>query len=153
MFRGVHTVNMDAKGRLSIPSRYRPAFSQGSAVASLVTTIHTEDPCLMCYPMHVWLPIEASIEALPSLDPRTNRIKRLLMGHATEGELDGQGRVLVAPMLREYAGLTKKVVIVGQGKKCEIWSEAAWEKHRQAWLSSEQKIGEVLPESLSDLVV
>lgn len=153
MFRGIHTVNMDAKGRLAIPTRYRKAFQEGGSVASLVITIHTEDPCLMCYPMRHWLPIEESIEALPSLDPKTNRIKRLLMGHATEGELDAQGRVLVAPMLREYASMEKKVVIVGQGKKCELWSEDAWEAHRASWLSSEQKIGDALPESLSDLVV
>lgn len=133
VFRGISAVNLDAKGRLSIPSKYR----EGLKGQSMVLTIDTEDPCLQLYPMSRWATIESQLEALPTFNPAARRIQRLLLGHATECELDSQARILVPAVLREHAELVKKVMLVGQGKRFEIWSETLWSKVRQEWI--EQK--------------
>ena len=133
VFRGISAVNLDAKGRLSIPSKYR----DGLKGQSMVLTIDTEDPCLQLYPMSRWAAIESQLEALPTFNPAARRIQRLLLGHATECELDSQSRILVPAVLREHAELIKKVMLVGQGKRFEIWSETLWSKVRQEWI--EQK--------------
>ncbi|MDG2348248.1 MAG: division/cell wall cluster transcriptional repressor MraZ [Gammaproteobacteria bacterium] len=133
VFRGISAVNLDAKGRLSIPSKYR----DGLKGQSMVLTIDTEDPCLQLYPMSRWANIESQLEALPTFNPAARRIQRLLLGHATECELDSQSRILVPAVLREHAELIKKVMLVGQGKRFEIWSETLWSKVRQEWI--EQK--------------
>ena len=110
VFRGISAVNLDAKGRLSIPSKYR----EGLQGQSMVLTIDTEDPCLQLYPMSRWSIIESQLEALPTFNPAARRIQRLLLGHATECELDSQSRILVPAVLREHAELVKKVMLVGQ---------------------------------------
>ena len=133
VFRGISAVNLDAKGRLSIPSKYRDSLKG----QSMVLTIDTEDPCLQLYPMSRWAAIESQSEALPTFNPAARRIQRLLLGHATECELDSQSRILVPAVLREHAELVKKVMLVGQGKRFEIWSETLWSKVRQEWI--EQK--------------
>jgi MraZ protein len=130
VFRGISAVNLDAKGRLSIPSKYR----EGLQGQSMVLTIDTEDPCLQLYPMSRWSIIESQLEALPTFNPAARRIQRLLLGHATECELDSQSRILVPAVLREHAELVKKVMLVGQGKRFEIWSEVLWTKVRQEWI-------------------
>ena len=148
MFRGINAVNMDAKGRLAVPARYRERLQQESD-QEVVLTIDTEMPCLLLYPSTVWEIIERKIEALPSFNPAARRIQRLLIGHATELELDTQGRILVPTLLREYASLNERVVLIGQGKKFELWSEDLWQTHRTKWLS-EIAQGDLPPE-LSDL--
>ncbi len=153
MFRGVNAVKVDAKGRLAVPARYRAALQAQVSASSMVITIDTEDPCLLLYPMSVWEDIEAKIEALPSFNKVTRRIKRLLIGHATEVELDGQGRILVPPLLREHATLTQKAMLVGQGKKFEIWGESVWSSQREAWLKDAQEEGNVLPDDFDHLSV
>ena len=130
VFRGISAVNLDAKGRLSIPSKYREALGG----QSLVLTIDTEDACLQLYPMARWSVIEKQLESLPTFNPAARRIQRLLLGHATECELDSQSRILVPSVLREHADLVKKVMFVGQGKRFEIWSESLWTKVRQEWI-------------------
>jgi MraZ protein len=134
MFRGLTAVQIDDKGRLSIPSRYRAALIQESG-ESVVITIDTEQPCLLLYPTPRWQEIEQKLEQLPSLHPASRRIQRLLMGHATDVELDKQGRILLPNTLREYARLEKTAVLVGQGKKFEIWDEAQWQTCRSAWIA------------------
>ncbi len=134
MFRGLTAIQIDAKGRLSIPSRYRTALIQETG-ESVVITIDTEQPCLLLYPTPRWLEIEQKLEQLPSFQPASRRIQRLLMGHATDVELDKQGRILLPPSLREYARLDKAAILVGQGKKFEIWDDAQWQTSRAAWLA------------------
>ncbi len=134
MFRGLTSLNMDAKGRVGIPAQYRQAITE-EANGQLVVTIDTEDRCLLLYPLHQWRVIEERLEELPSFQPAARRIQRLLIGHATELELDRNGRILLPALLREYAGLDKSVMLVGQGKKFEIWGDAQWQLHRDSWLA------------------
>lgn len=144
MFRGLTNINLDAKGRLAIPKRYRETVQESG---ELVVTIDTESQCLLLYPFPVWEEIETKLQALPSFNPATRRIQRLLIGHATELEMDKQGRILVPPLLREYAGLEKAVMLVGQGRKFELWGDAQWHSGRDAWLSEKvSDDGEVPPE-------
>ena len=134
MFRGLTAIQIDAKGRLSIPSRYRAALLD-ETTDTVVVTIDTEQPCLLLYPTPRWLEIEQKLEQLSSFHPASRRIQRLLIGHATDVELDSQGRILLPPLLREYAHLDKSAMLVGQGKKFEIWNEAQWQTGRATWLA------------------
>lgn len=129
MFLGSHAINMDAKGRMAIPTKVRDALSSFSE-GRIVMTAHTEERCLLVYPESQWLEILPKIEALPSFNKVARRAQRLLIGYATPLEMDNIGRILVPPTLREYAGLDKQVMLIGQGKKMELWSEERW----QHWL-------------------
>ena len=135
MFRGFSPISLDEKGRLSVPTRYR-AELRACCEQQLVLTV-SPDRCLLLYPLPVWEEIERKISNLPSLDKRAKRLQRLLVGHATECEMDGQGRVLIAEPLRKFAGLDKRVVLVGQGAKFEIWDEDVWNRSRDEWLEEE----------------
>ena len=133
-FRGITAINLDAKGRLVMPARYRTQITE-EVGGQLVLTIDTEERCLLLYSITAWKEIESKIEALSSFNPHTRRIQRLLIGHATELEMDGNGRILIPQVLREYASLDKNVMLVGQGKKFEIWDETTWNSGRECWLS------------------
>ena len=135
---------------MAIPTRYRGSL-ETHCDGQLIVTIDTEVTCLLLYTLPEWETIEAKIQALPSFNPRARRIQRLLIGHATELELDGNSRILLPPLLREYAGLEKHVVLVGQGKKLEIWDEDQWRQGRDQWLAQDAgEIGE-LPEELKTI--
>jgi|TARA_B100000989_G_scaffold296707_1_gene280533 mraZ protein len=145
VFRGVNNVTLDAKGRLSIPTRYR-AQLKTSCDGQMVMTVDREHSLLL-YPLPVWEDIERKLIKLPTLNKQARRLQRLLIGHATECELDGQGRVLVAPPLREFAELDKKTVMIGQGNKFEIWDEQTWVAKRDMWFEEESaEEGELSPE-------
>lgn len=116
---------MDPKGRMAIPARIRDALVE-SCGGRLVVTAHTEDRCLLVYPEPEWLALLPQIEALPSFNKVSQRVKRILIGYATPLDIDANGRILVPPTLREYASLDKKMMLVGQGKKLELWSEESW---------------------------
>jgi len=133
MFRGLNTINLDAKGRLAIPTKHRERLAELCA-GHLVVTIDTEERSLLIYPVNEWEIIEKQITALPSFDKRARRIQRLLVGHATDVEIDSSGRILLPAALREYAGLDKETVMIGQGKKLELWSKEAWEGTREEYL-------------------
>jgi MraZ protein len=150
MFRGANLVQLDAKGRLTLPTRYRTQLLS-TAETNLIVTINTEEACLLLYPLREWEVIEKKIQALPSFHKATRRIQRLLIGHATDVELDGSGRFLLPPLLREYASLDKQVMLIGQGKKFEIWSEALWSSQREQWLTEEKEKTEPLPAELESL--
>jgi MraZ protein len=150
MFRGINLINLDTKGRLAIPSRYREHL-QTSAQNKLVVTIDTEESCLLLYPFPSWKVIEEKIEALSSFNQLTRRIQRLLIGHATEIEMDSHGRILLPPLLRNYASLAKDVMLIGQGKKFEIWDEQQWEKKRSAWLTEGIQENGIIPDKLLEI--
>jgi MraZ protein len=150
MFRGINSVLLDAKGRMAMPARYREQL-QNDRVSQLVLTIDTESPCLLLYPTPEWELIEQKLQALPSFNRAARRIQRLLVGHATELELDGNGRLLVPPLLRTYAKLDKCVMLVGQGKKFELWDEQQWHEHRKSWLAEEANPPAELPDELQSL--
>ncbi|MEH6347532.1 MAG: division/cell wall cluster transcriptional repressor MraZ [Bermanella sp.] len=146
MFRGVHNINLDAKGRMAVPARYRQLLRECNDGA-LVVTIDTEETCLLVYPLNEWEPIQAKLEALPSFNPAARRIQRLIIGHATDIELDTNGRMLLPAPLREYAGLQKKMVMMGQGNKFELWDEAHWDERRQSYLAEIREEGQ-MPDEL-----
>jgi MraZ protein len=150
MFRGISTINLDTKGRMAIPSRYRLQIEK-EANSQLIVTIDTQNRCLLLYPLPEWELIERKIEALPSFNPTARRIQRLLIGHATEVELDSNARILLPPLLREYAVIDKRVMLVGQGKKFEIWDEGQWQGGRDEWLVQTPLLAADLPEELKSL--
>lgn len=125
MFRGVQHINMDAKGRLAMPARQRePLLSRCGG--QIVVTIDTQATCLVIYPLPDWERIEQQVQALPALKPAVKRFQRLVLGYATDLELDNNGRYLLPQSLRDYARLDKKLVLVGQGNKLELWAEELW---------------------------
>ena len=149
-FRGASNLSLDAKGRIVLPARYRERLDE-LCQSQLIVTIDTQQPCLLIYPLPEWELIEEKIEALPSFNPATRRIQRLLIGHATEVEVDANGRMLLANPLREYAELGKKVVLIGQGKKFELWDEARWNERMGSWLS---ETGDAdTPDALAELTL
>lgn len=123
-FRGVTHLVLDAKGRLAIPSRHRDGLANGSS-----RLVVTADPsgCLLLYPAAAFEPIQAQLMRLPSFDDRVRSLQRLIVGHADDVEIDAAGRILVPPALRQFAALDKHVVLVGQGRKFELWNEPAWQ--------------------------
>jgi MraZ protein len=125
LFRGVSELVLDAKGRLAIPARHREGLVAGGDGRVVVTADHAG--CLLIYPLATWEPIQAQVMGLPSFDDRIRSVQRLLVGHADDVELDAAGRILVPPALRRYAGLDRRVVLVGQGKKLELWDDARWQ--------------------------
>ncbi len=127
MYLGSHSINMDAKGRIAMPTKVRESLL-AECGARLVLTAHTEERCLLVYPEPVWLELLPKIQSLPNMNKVARRTQRLLMGYATQVELDGNGRLLVPPPLREYGNLEKKLMLVGQGSKLELWSEESWSK-------------------------
>lgn len=124
MFRGVSYLNLDAKGRLAIPARQRERLARMCDSRLVITA----DPqhCLLVYPETTWTDIERKLMSLPSFDPTSRAMQRLLIGYANDVELDSQGRVLLTSEQREYANLDKRAALVGVGNKFELWDEATW---------------------------
>jgi MraZ protein len=118
---------------MAIPTRYRERIAQ-RCDGHLVVTVD-KDYCLLLYPLPDWEDIERKLMRLPSLDKRARRLQRLMVGHATEVELDGHGRILLSRELREFAGLEKQAVLLGQGNRFELWDEERWNETRDGWLS------------------
>lgn len=148
MFRGLNKVTVDAKGRFAFPTRFRERIAQRCA-NQLVATVD-RDHCLLIYPLPDWEDIERKLDRLPSLQKQTRRLQRLMLGHASEMELDGHGRVLLQGALREFAGIEKHAVLVGQGRKFELWDEARWNEKREDWLAEDED-GLQLPAELESL--
>lgn len=135
---------------MAMPKRYRERLVERSE-GRLVVTIDTDERCLLLYPLPEWETIERKLDALPSFNAHARRVQRLLMGHATDAEMDGTGRILVPPPLRQYAGMDKRVVLIGQGKKFELWDETQWSEKRDQWLAEETVGDEALPAELQSL--
>ena len=131
MFRGVAELNLDAKGRMAMPVRYRAHLDEHCA-GRLVMTIDLFEKCLAVYPLPEWEIIQQKLDALSSFNPKTVMVKRLLMGNATDVEMDGNGRLLIPTKLRKHANLDKKLVMAGQGKKFELWDEETWDSRCQS---------------------
>ena len=126
-FRGVTHLALDAKGRLAIPAKHREALA-GAPADGQTGLILTADPsrCLLLYPRAAWAPIESRLMAMSAFNAEIRGLQRLIVGHADDVEMDGAGRILVPPALRQYAGLDHRVVLVGQGNKFEVWDETKW---------------------------
>jgi len=137
VFRGATKVTLDAKGRLAIPTRHRERLA-ARCEGQLVATVD-RDYCLLIYPFPDWEEIERKLVRLPSLNRQARRLQRLMVGYATELEIDGHGRILLPKELREFAGLGRQAILIGQGNKFELWDEESWNAKRDAWLGEEDE--------------
>lgn len=135
MFRGCHTVSVDSKGRLAVPSRYRASLDV-QAENQMVVTMNPLDRCLWLYPLPEWEIIEAKLADLSDFDKQSRRTKQMMRGYATDCQLDSQGRILIPKELRQYATIQKQAMVFGQGNKFELWDEATWQTQRDDWLES-----------------
>jgi len=142
MFRGEYNLTLDPKGRLAVPSRYRERILE-SCNGKLVITISLTERCLAVYPFPNWQKIEDELRSFPALDRKAQAISHLLIGHATECDLDSHGRILVPSSLREFADLRKPIKVVGQVVKFELWDDGTWTRRRQELLS---QVDELLSE-------
>lgn len=121
MFSGASLVTLDTKGRMGIPTRYRDALGSVAVI--------TADPsgCLLVFQRDDWMPFESRVAALPNLNPRVKALQRLWLGYRSDLEIDNTGRVLISPELRDYAKFDRKVHMIGQGDRFELWSELGWQ--------------------------
>jgi MraZ protein len=151
VFRGANAISLDAKGRLAMPSRYRDELVSRCA-GQLIVTIDAIDPCLCVYPLSEWELIEAKLRELASFREENRRLQRLLIGNAVDLELDASGRFLVPPRLREHAKLDKRVMLVGQLNKFQLWDEDTWNAVADADLAAIKQPG-ALSDDLRDLIL
>ena len=149
MFRGANAINLDPKGRVTIPSRYRQLLLD-DCEGQLVCTIHTDQTCLVLYPLSEWEDIELKLSRLTSTDIHERRIQRLLLGHAMDGLMDKNGRFLLAPTLRDFAKLEKQIMLVGQRNRFEIWNADLWQAQIEEDLETQQNGGFEVSERLQE---
>ena len=146
MFRGAHILTLDPKGRLAIPSRFRKLLTAQNNGQLVVTVNHTKEKCLWMYPLNQWELVEQKVSALPEFHPEHQKLKRFLIGYASDVEIDKSGRVLVPTPLREFANLNKEIYLVGQGNKFELWDEKLWTQHCEKWCDAELESGQLSPQ-------
>jgi len=125
MFRGANLLNIDAKGRIAMPTKNREDLLVQSS-GDLVITAHPHG-CLLIYPQIAWEPIQSKIMALSSFDKKSSALQRLLVGYAEDISLDTAGRLLLSQVLREFAKLERQAMLVGQGSHFELWDKEAWD--------------------------
>lgn len=118
MFSGASNLSLDVKGRIAIPTRYREALG--------TNVVLTGDPsgCLLLFTQKDWKPFEDYVRNLPADDKSTKPLKRVWFGCKLDCEIDNAGRLLLTPELREHAKLERKVQMIGQDDRFELWSEA-----------------------------
>ncbi len=149
MFHGATKIALDAKGRLAIPTKYRERIAE-RCDGQLVVTVD-RDYCLLIYPMPDWEEIKAKLMGLPSLNRQARRLQRLMVGYAADLELDSHSRILLPKELREFAGLDRQALLIGQGNKFELWDEARWNERRDQWLNEDDGDELGLPAQLENL--
>ncbi len=143
MFRGASTLNMDSKGRIAIPSRYREEISGHSAGNLVLTVNNTRERCLWMFTLVEWEKVERKVVDLPSFSSQAQSLKRLLIGYASDCEIDASGRVRISAPLIEFAGLGKRVVLIGQGNKFELWDDALWKSKCDQWVDESADEGPI----------
>lgn len=146
MLRGISSINLDGKGRFAIPTRYREELQECCECQMVVTVAVNErcvgeNGCLWLYPMPEWEKLEQTISKLPTLNKMAGKLRRFVIGNASECEMDGQGRLLLPEKLRTFANIDKKIVLVGQLNKFELWNEEAWTAKESEWLDGDDNEG------------
>jgi MraZ protein len=136
VFMGEYQHNIDDKGRLTIPAKFREELG-----ASFVIT-RGLDHCLFVYPRSEWENLEAKLKSLPFTRSDARAFVRFFFSGATESDLDKQGRVLIPPPLREYAKLVRDCVVIGVSNRVEIWSKDTWEEYSAKAAESFAEIAE-----------
>jgi len=136
LFLGEYDHSIDQKGRIAIPARLRDSFEQGAVLS------RGFEKCIMVYPLAEWNRVAEKLAALPATQSKVRRINRSTFSSAFQQELDRQGRVLIPPQLRDYAGINGDVVVVGANTYLEIWSKEEWAAERanlatEAWQLAE----------------
>lgn len=150
MFRGPDNLTVDAKGRMPLPSRHRELIQELCAGQMVVTA--DRDRCLLVYPKPLWLEVEGKISALADTNAYAKKLKRLMVGSASDVDMDSAHRILIKPMLRTYAGIEKKVVLIGQGGKFELWNEERYMASLDDWGTADQAQDEAqMTEELAQL--
>ncbi len=134
---------------MAMPARFR-SIIESHCQGQMVVTIEQEGESLVIYPLNEFEEIERKISALSSFNPATKRLKKIFIGHATEVNLDSSGRILIPQNLRQFVELEKRVALIGQGNKLEVWNEDLWNSTRDAWLKQEIA-SEELPDELKNL--
>ena len=132
MFRGISKASLDDRGRFALPARFREALKSPSK-KRLVITIDSHDKCLLLYPENEWFTREKEVEQMSSTERAGRRMRHMVVGFASDVELDGNGRVLIPPILRDYAGIGKAVMVMGQFEKLELWGEEVLQARLEEW--------------------
>ncbi|AZQ85731.1 transcriptional regulator MraZ [Colwellia sp. Arc7-635] len=150
MYRGASAITLDSKNRITIPTRYREELF-ADCQGKMVCTVDIQHPCLLLYPLPEWEEIELKLCGLSSMNPQERLLQQVLLGNASDCDIDKSGRLLINGPLRQHAGLGKNLMLVGQLKKFEIWSEDAWQTQMQQGIAKIQS-GEIeLTDRLLDL--
>jgi MraZ protein len=123
MFLGTHTPRLDDKGRLALPARFRPELEGGVVICK------GQERCLSIYPAAEFARVTEGLKNAPVTDRRVRDYSRVLFASASDETPDGQGRIRIPPMLRDYAGLTKDCVVIGANTRLEVWDSAAWQTY------------------------
>jgi transcriptional regulator MraZ len=126
MFRGRYEHTIDAKGRTSVPARYRDVLEATGERRIVVTS--ALDPCLVAYTAPEWAAFEERLGKMPQFDRAVQKLKRIYVSGAVECEIDDVGRILVPPTLRDHAHLTKDVLWAGAGRYAELWDKEEWQR-------------------------
>lgn len=140
MFIGEYDHNLDAKGRVAIPAKFRNRLSGGAVVTRGL------DRCLFVFTREDWEALAVKIAALPMTSANARAFSRLMLSGASECEIDSQGRILVPDYLRKYAGLQKETVLAGLYNRVEIWDAAAWSGYKSKTESESEEIAERMSE-------
>ena len=135
MFRGIHKVTIDSKGRFAVPTRIRELLSN-EQMLELVITLNPWDRALWIYPLFEWERIENILSKLSDFDKQTRRTKQIMRGYASDCVLDQQGRILLSHEIRTLTGIEKETILLGQGNKLEVWDALVWREERDLWLES-----------------
>ncbi len=150
MFRGTSAITLDSKNRITIHTRYREELF-ADCQGKMVCTVDIQHPCLLLYPLPEWEEIELKLCELSSMNPQERLLQQVLLGNASDCEIDKSGRLLINGPLRQHAGLKKNLMLVGQLRKFEIWNDSAWQNQMQQGIAQIQS-GEIeLTDRLLDL--
>jgi MraZ protein len=140
MFIGEHAHNLDNKGRVSVPAKYRGELSEGLVVTRGL------DHCLWIYTKPEWEKIAGKLAALPISQKKSRAFSRLMLAGAWDAELDSQGRIVLPEYLRSYASLNKHVIIAGLYNRIEVWDEDSWQTYSQQTQEDSDEIAEGMSE-------
>lgn len=140
MFIGEYQHNIDEKGRMAVPAKFRSQIGKGAIVTRGL------DRCLFIFTETEWQELAKKLVALPLAQANSRAFARLMLAGAMEVELDGQGRILLPDYLRQYAGLKRQAVVAGVYNRLEIWDEEAWQQYKARTESNSNEIAEKLSE-------
>ena len=148
MFRGANSINLDSKGRIAVPAKYRQCITESTA-SHMIITCDPYDSCLLIFTLEHWENTEADLQSLSNSKPLHRRLKRIMLSHATEVDMDANGRLLIPAVLRDRSKLQKDVMLIGQGKTFQLWDENQWHKlveEDMAVMSSDELDSDDLPD-------